>query len=46
MDDDLAGMTREQLIPEAKKLRRGIREHRDSTLQAVLASPGNVGPLA
>lgn len=31
MDEDLAGMTREQLIAEAKKLRNGIREHRDST---------------
>jgi hypothetical protein len=31
MDDDLERMTREQLIEEAKKLRRGIREHRDSS---------------
>jgi hypothetical protein len=31
MDDDLETMDREQLITEAKKLRAGIREHRDST---------------
>ena len=33
MDDDLAEMTREQLIDEVKKLRHGIRQHRDSTSQ-------------
>ena len=32
MDDDLEAMSREQLIAEARKLRRGIRTHRDSTL--------------
>jgi hypothetical protein len=32
-DDDLAGMTREQLLAEVKRLRVGIREHRDSTGQ-------------
>lgn len=32
MDQDLETMTREQLIAEAKKLRAGIREHRDSKL--------------
>jgi hypothetical protein len=31
MDEDLGGMTREQLIDEVRKLRRGIRAHRDST---------------
>ena len=31
MDDDLVGMTREQLIDEVRKLRRGIRAHRDSS---------------
>jgi hypothetical protein len=31
MDDDLDQMSREQLIAEAKRLRDGIREHRDST---------------
>jgi hypothetical protein len=31
MDDDLEGLSREQLIAEVKKLRNGIREHRDST---------------
>ena len=31
MDDDLAQMTRDDLIFEVKKLRAGIRQHRDST---------------
>ena len=31
MDDDLEQMSREQLIAEARRLRQGIREHRDST---------------
>lgn len=31
IDDDLEGFTREQLLAEAKRLRAGIREHRDST---------------
>ena len=31
MDEDLQGLTREQLIAEAKRLRAGIRQHRDST---------------
>jgi hypothetical protein len=31
VDEDLDGMTREQLVVEAKRLREGIREHRDST---------------
>lgn len=30
MDEDLEHMSREQLIAEAKKLRGGIRAHRDS----------------
>lgn len=30
-DDDLDGMSREQLIAETRKLREGIRRHRDST---------------
>jgi hypothetical protein len=33
VDEDLDRMSREQLIAEAKKLRQGIREHRDSTGQ-------------
>ena len=33
MDEDLERMSREQLIAEAKKLRDGIRTHRDSTSQ-------------
>lgn len=33
MDDDLEGMTREALIAEARRLRGGIRTHRDSTRQ-------------
>lgn len=31
MDDDLQKMTREELMAEVKKLRAGIREHRDSS---------------
>lgn len=29
MDEDLERMTQEELIEEAKRLRQGIREHRD-----------------
>jgi hypothetical protein len=31
MDDDLQALDRETLIAEAKKLRAGIRQHRDAT---------------
>ena len=31
MDDDLGRMSRDQLIDEVRKLRQGIREHRDSS---------------
>ena len=31
MDKDLEIMSREQLVEEVKKLRQGIRRHRDST---------------
>ncbi|HKQ31015.1 MAG TPA: hypothetical protein VJS66_07000 [Burkholderiales bacterium] len=31
MDDDLAEMTQKQLVAEIKKLRQGIRAHRDSS---------------
>ena len=31
MDEELQLMSKDQLIEEIKKLRRGIREHRDST---------------
>lgn len=33
MDEDVDRMPREQLIAEVKKLRHGIRQHRDSTGQ-------------
>lgn len=33
MDEDLERMSREQLIAEARKLRDGIRQHRDTQLQ-------------
>jgi hypothetical protein len=33
LDGDLTRMTREQLIAEARRLRAGIREHRDSSGQ-------------
>ena len=32
MDEELTGMSREQLINEVRKLRNGIRAHRDSTM--------------
>jgi hypothetical protein len=35
VDDDLESMTREQLMAEAKRLRTGIRAHRDSTGHAL-----------
>ena len=35
MDDDLDAMTPDQLITEAKRLRAGIRAHRDSTAHAL-----------
>ena len=31
MDEDLARMSRDELLAEVIKLRQGIREHRDST---------------
>ncbi|HEU4955258.1 MAG TPA: hypothetical protein VFT28_11810 [Gemmatimonadales bacterium] len=31
MDDDLERMSREELIAEVRRLRQGIRAHRDST---------------
>ena len=33
MDEDLAAMSRDALVAEVRRLRTGIREHRDSTLQ-------------
>jgi hypothetical protein len=33
MDEDLAPLTREELIAEVRRLRQGIRAHRDSTAQ-------------
>ena len=35
MDEDLERMSRDDLIAEAKKLRHGIREHRDSSGHAL-----------
>jgi len=35
VDTDLEQMSREQLIEEAKKLRQGIRQHRDSQRHAL-----------
>ena len=32
MDEDLEQMTHEQLLAEVRRLRAGIREHRDSTM--------------
>jgi hypothetical protein len=33
VDDDLTTMTRDELVAEVKRLRAGIREHRDSSGQ-------------
>lgn len=33
MDDDLEGLSREALIEEVKRLRAGVRKHRDSSGQ-------------
>lgn len=35
MDEDLEQLTRDELIAEVKKLRAGIRVHRDSTIHAL-----------
>jgi hypothetical protein len=35
MDEDLQSMTPEQLVAEVKRLRAGIRAHRDSTTHAL-----------
>jgi hypothetical protein len=35
MDEDVQAMSREELISEIKKLREGIREHRDGTGHAL-----------
>ena len=35
MDEDIAGMSRDGLVAEVKKLRQGIRKHRDSTGHAL-----------
>ena len=35
MDEDVEGMSHEQLVSEVKRLRAGIREHRDSTGQGL-----------
>ena len=31
MDDDLLALTKDELVAEVKRLRAGIREHRDSS---------------
>ncbi len=33
MDEDLKDMSRDQLVAEVRNLRKGIRKHRDSTVQ-------------
>jgi hypothetical protein len=35
VDDDLDALSREELIGEVKRLRAGIREHRDTSLHAL-----------
>jgi hypothetical protein len=39
MDDDLERLSRAQLVDEVKKLRRGIRAHRDSSLHELCWHP-------
>ena len=47
MDEDVEQMSRDQLVAEVKRLRQGIRRHRDSTgHELVLAPPGLVGTTA
>jgi len=46
VDEDLKAVTREQLIAEARRLRAGIRAHRDSTGHALWALlPEKTDPL-
>ena len=33
LDDDLASLSRDELLAEVRRLRSGIRKHRDSTAQ-------------
>ena len=47
MDEDLAGMSREQLREEGRKFRRGIRSHRgagrlfgSTVFRAITTGPG------
>ncbi|WP_164780251.1 hypothetical protein [Mesorhizobium sp. M7A.F.Ca.US.011.01.1.1] len=35
MDDDLQAFDRDALVAEVKKLRAGIRQHRDSTIRGI-----------
>ena len=35
VDEDLEQMTRDDLLGEVRKLRQGIREHRDSSMHAL-----------
>ena len=45
MDEDLEQMTRDQLIAEGKKLREGVREHRDRSEHELCSSPALWGLL-
>ena len=53
MDEDLAAMSRDELIAEVRKLRDGVRKHRDSTGQELCwhhpalwgLLPGHTDPL-
>lgn len=38
MDEDLFQMTRNELIEEVRRLRRGIRQHRDSSLHELVGT--------
>ena len=45
MDDDLARMTKAQLIAEVRRLRDGIRKHRDSSGQELCWHHPDLWPL-
>ena len=43
MDEDIEQMSREQLVAEVKRLRQGIRQHRDSSGHELCGPPSSVG---
>ena len=43
MDEDLEQLTRNELVAKVKKLRAGIRKHRDSTGMSCVGTIPNYG---